>query len=251
MPVFLKPKFAVPTMALVSVAVAVAIGLNYWGYLIAPPPARAVTAPFVEVSGVHLVSYDAAANPTVVPIAELPTVHQDFPPTRVLSALQGRVNGEATELSTERAAQIAAALQAQGIVLGDISDTGSTQQVMVPEQGWQFYGAFLPAGFVVEGVGQDGQPLVLANIAARSGDADDHYAYHEFLFSADATALQPLVTTSYFFDQAGIEGLTAPVIAMGIFGALLLVWSATIILTRVVQITASGLRSLPRGSAPA
>lgn len=106
--------------------------------------------------------------------------------------------------------------------------TGETYTYHLTPEDWYYYRYFAPSGYVVEGRGADGSPLVFTAIAS-GAVANDHYRYYEFVFSYEGNRLIPQQRQNYAFDIAGIEGMTFPVLTAVCFVPLLLLYLVLVI----------------------
>lgn len=98
---------------------------------------------------------------------------------------------------------------------------------------WRYYSYLLPAGYLVEGRAQDGEPLVFVNISS-GAVSNDHYRYYEYVFIQDGDNLTVRDRLSYAFDISGIEGFTVPVVTLFLFLPLVFLWALAIILAYAI-----------------
>jgi len=105
----------------------------------------------------------------------------------------------------------------------------------------------LPFGYVIRGVDNDGDTLLLINLgwAAGIGSGDDHYQYYEALFEqqSDGT-FKPLVSNQFAFDMGNLEGL--PWISAGLMQLYLLCFVALPLFVVVSVIRAIWKRTGPK-----
>ena len=115
-----NPRIAIPIFALICAIPAAVLSLQRWGYLFAPPSAVPLIGSLREVDSIHFVQFDADYHARVIPLAQIPqTAVPDYPPTRILPLVQGRLDGAAisTPLDSKLTEQLAAVLREQELTL--------------------------------------------------------------------------------------------------------------------------------------
>lgn len=107
----------------------------------------------------------------------------------------------------------------------DGKPTGKNFENRVTANDWWYYMFHLPGGYVVEGKDAEGRPLVFVALAS-GAVGNDRYRYYEYVFDASGEALTVRQRLDYRFDISGLEGLGVPVVTIGLFAPLLLLWLA-------------------------
>jgi hypothetical protein len=255
-----------------SLMIAAPVSLSYWGYLFTPPASAVASVSVVE--HVALVRFDSRYTPSIIPLDRVPTASlTDFPPSQILKSLPATLRMDQT-LDPALAKHLAAALAREPVELGTstaeyarepaINPNGCGEncfqvgvqpqtdgsllvifpemkgqppvpgmtQRLTPDDAW-YYSYMMPAGYVVQGRDAEGKPLVFAAIAS-GAVGNDHYRYHELVFTPGVDGLALRSRMSYSFDVAGVEGFTFPVLAVCLFVPLLLLWFGFLLVAGLV-----------------
>lgn len=258
------------TLLAISVVLAAAISLSYWGYVTLP----STTLPTLQTyDSIALVQFEEDYSVRAIPIHHLPAmVTPEFPPSQILSSIQQR-QGNITvsrSLDPALAEKLSAVLVAEGInlyastyeypseplqndngfipgvqqqpdgsllvIYPGFGTAGFTEerhvQPVTPDD-WWYYGFVLPAGYLVSGQAEDGTPLVFLALATGAFD-NDRFRYHELTFEdkGDYLSLRPR-SISYNYDVAGLEGFGMFLMTMVFYVPLLLLWSVIGILRSI------------------
>jgi hypothetical protein len=260
-----------------SFMVAAFLSLQYWGYVIAPPATTIGAVQTVERAA--LVRFGEGYSFSVIPVQNTPNqVLIDFPPSQILPSLLDNLE-LAQSLDPVLIENLSAALarekieigvpveyphepkscgetcfipgvqiQSNGslrishpemVVDGEVLDTGILFDLTPNEAA--YYSYVLPVGYIVQGRDASGTPVIFAAIVG-SAVSNDHYPYHELIFTHDPGGLMLRSHMRYYFDVAGIEGFNTLVITAFLFLPLLLLWLVIVIIVALIRFIGRGQR---------
>lgn len=247
---------------LFSILIGAIFSQNYWGYPLIPPPSR--ISSLASIERISLVRFDSDNEISVIPIKELPPGGiPDFPPSSILPSVPAEVQIDRTLDPAFRTLLSAAfsrveieingplmdfrpepVIKANGAYIPGVQpqDDGSllvaypeiSRDGRVEMEAWTsqvtpsdlyYYSFVMPAGYIVQGRDDEGEPLVFTAIASGMF-ANDRFRYYELIFSygTDGLILQP-GSIAYNFDIAGIEGIgSMPVVTLAVFVPLCALW---------------------------
>ena len=98
-----------------------------------------------------------------------------------------------------------------------------------------YYTMLTPAGYLVQGRDNQGQPLIFAAIATNM--SGDRYRYHELTFFYGPDGLILRDGLSYNFDVAGIEVIgSLPIVTIFLFVPLLTGWLAILATSALIRL---------------
>ncbi len=256
----------------VSLTLAVIFSLNYWGYLVAPSSTfhqmatvdSIVLAEFdteyrptlIPLNNLPYLVTDAFPPSQILPLIKpgigIAPALDDRLADRITAALLAekpnlgypRVKNPAEPaLFVDGCAQCfqmgiqpqpdGSLLQLMPEFTADGQPTSENLVSRVTANDWWYYGYLTPAGYIVEGKGADGTPLVF--VALTSGAVgNDRYLYYEYVFDASGDRLVVRDHLHYRFDISGLEGLNVPVVTVFLLLPLLLLWLALVLLLAIL-----------------
>ncbi|QPC82982.1 hypothetical protein G4Y79_00995 [Phototrophicus methaneseepsis] len=116
----------------------------------------------------------------------------------------------------------------------EVIDTGETRTSTVwPQDGIHYFYHFLPSGFIIEGTGYDGEPLILTNLTNHL--SNDHYGYYEILYEVGQGELIERARVQYNYDISGLEGFTTLVLLLGLLVPALALWLIVLLVWRIIR----------------
>lgn len=255
-----------------SLVVAVALSLHYWGYVVQPSSNFGVLDTVESIVLVKFDAEYYPTPVPLQTLPQLTT--DAFPPSQILPLLELDEAHISGALDVGLADQLAAVLAREGMNLGYASvyptepelgiddceacfriglqpqPDGSFLQIIpvhasegytgenyiqrVTPDHWWYYHYITPGGYVVEGRGTDGTPLVFVGIASAT-IGNDRYRYYEYVFEAAESGLVARDRMDYRYDVSGLEGLNVPVIMLFVFVPLLVLWVGAVMLIALLR----------------
>jgi hypothetical protein len=261
-----------------SLFIAGLISISYWGYLSVSSSRISVLH---TVDQIALVQFDAANDPSVIPIQALPFLGTEvFPPSQILSRIPAHLIPDAA-LNPTLTAQLMTALQQEGIALapriehpaqprinpngcgphcfqmGVHMQSDGHLQVTYPEMLIEGPSAEGPTTIEVTPndwwyylqvmpagfvvQGTNGEGQPLVFTAVANPLGGDRFRYSELVFLREAEGLRLVEQLHYHFDVSGLEGITFPIITVIVFALLMVIWLVTCLLDRAFRFVADRL----------
>ena len=215
-----KLRYRVALAIAVSVALAIAgaawFSLSYWGYLFAP---RAMDERINRVDRVttyaevavgddgQLVAYEGYTPPPVLPRSSDPSYLREpyyLPTVRIEESLEARglLHRDLPRVSNERVRPVPQLMKEAGVAVPDSPGydhllTGRTKATFI------------------EATTTDGEQLLIA-IYSGGEVSNDHLPHYELVFDRSVTPMRLLSSRQWYFDVAGIEGMTFERVAIAL-----------------------------------